>query len=364
MRFTPAWARTLKLPIRSHEGKTRTIVTRRTAGLVSRKISVVPPFRRPGRTTVREARTGLRDAGLSHGFGSGGQLAAAKLNGPTEPAAAPPTTAAVPPVPPCVLPGAPELSVPGPVFAPPAGPLDEPPVVDVCPLPVVDVGVPGLDVVLVETVVGVVVVGVPTGGGGSAGGGGGGRFGGGGGGGNLGGGGGGGSGGGGGGRFGGGGGGGRGGGGGGGGSASGDDCIPTRSSTEAPAGAPRRNAISASNRALSPRIRRFNDYPQPVDTPPRDHYELTAPVGVALLACSCKWAILLYPSCVWLDGPPASCSSHSTETLSPSSRLGFASAIATRTSSNSCRNPLGGWAGHRRCASSQPTRRPRCTRKR
>ena len=66
----------------------------------------------------------------------------------------------------------------------------------------------------------------------------------------------------------------------------------------------------------------------------------------------------------WLDGPPASCSSPSTETLSPSFRLEFASAIATRTSSSSCRDPLGGWAGHRRCASSRPTRRPRCTRKR
>ena len=73
------------------------------------------------------------------------------------------------------------------------------------------------------------------------------------------------------------------------------------------------------------------------------------------------FALSLLP---WLDGPPASCSSPSTETLSPSFRLEFASAIATRTSSNSCRDPLGGWAGHRRCASSRPTRRPLCTRKR
>jgi hypothetical protein len=30
---------------------------RSVAGFESRKISVVPPFRRPGRTTLREART-------------------------------------------------------------------------------------------------------------------------------------------------------------------------------------------------------------------------------------------------------------------------------------------------------------------
>ena len=105
MRFTPACARTLKLPIRLHEGKTRTIVILRTAGFVSRKISVVPPFRRPGRTTVREARTGLRGAAPSQG--SGGQLSAASVKGPTDPAAPPPAADVVPPV--CVPPVAPEL---------------------------------------------------------------------------------------------------------------------------------------------------------------------------------------------------------------------------------------------------------------
>jgi hypothetical protein len=246
---------------------------------VSRKISVVPPFRRPGRTTVREARTGLRGAAPSHG--SGGQLAAASANGPTEPAAPPPAADVPPAVPPCVPPVAPELTG--------AGPPANPPAVDVCPPPVV----PGFNEVLVETVVvGVVAVGTVTGGGGSAvggggggrlggggggrlgGGGGGGRSGGGGGGGRLGGGGGGGRSGGGGGRLGGGGGGGSGGGGGrggGGGSCCGDAWTAAWLSTEAPAGAPRRNAITASITAtikdLSRRIRPFNGCPQFVDTP-------------------------------------------------------------------------------------------------
>ena len=107
MRLTPACARTLKLPIRLHEGKTRTIVILRTAGFVSRKISVVPPFRRPGRTTVREARTGLRDTAPSHG--SGGQLSVASVKGPTDPAAPPPEADVVPPV--CVPPVAREDEV-------------------------------------------------------------------------------------------------------------------------------------------------------------------------------------------------------------------------------------------------------------
>ena len=277
MRFTPACARTLKLPIRLHEGKTRTIVILRTAGFVSRKISVVPPFRRPGRTTVREARTGLRCAAPSQG--SGGQLSAVSMNGPTDPAAPPPAADVVPPV--CVPPVPPELSG--------ASKPADPPVVDICPP--VD-GVPGLDVVWVETV----VVGVETvtdggggtgrlgggggggrlgGGGGGGSGGGGGRLGGGGGGGSgggggrLGGGGGGGSGGGGG-RLGGGGGGGSGGGGGrggGGGSCCGDAWIPAWLSTDAPASPPRRSAITPITKALICRIRQFNGCPQFVDTP-------------------------------------------------------------------------------------------------
>ena len=243
MRFTPACARTLKLPIRLHEGKTRTIVILRTAGFVSRKISVVPPFRRPGRTTVREARTGLRAAAPLQG--SGGQLSAARVKGPTDPAAPPPAADVVPPV--CVPPVAPELSG--------ASKPADPPVVDICPP--VD-GVPGLDVVWVETV----VVGVETV---TAGGGGAGRLGGGGGGGSLGGGGGGGSGGGGG-RLGGGGGGG-GGRGGGGGSCCGDAWIPAWLSTDAPASPPRRSAITPITKALKCRIRQFNGCPQFMDTP-------------------------------------------------------------------------------------------------
>ena len=244
MRFTPACARTLKLPIRLHEGKTRTIVILRTAGFVSRKISVVPPFLRPGRTTVREARTGLRAAAPSQG--SGGQLSAASVNGPTDPAAPLPAADVVPPVPPCVPPVAPELTG--------ASKPADPPVVDICPP--VD-GVPGLDVVGVETV----VVGVETvtaGGGGSGGGGG--RLGGGGGGGS----------GGGGGRLGGGGGGGSGGGGGrggGGGSCCGDAWIPAWLSADAPASPPRRSAITPITKALSCRIRQFNGCPRSVDTP-------------------------------------------------------------------------------------------------
>ena len=274
MRFTPACARTLKLPIRLHEGKTRTIVILRTAGFVSRKISVVPPFLRPGRTTVREARTGLRAAAPSQE--SGGQLSAASVNGPTDPAAPLPAADVVPPVPPCVPPVAPELTG--------ASKPADPPVVDICPP--VD-GVPGLDVVGVETV----VVGVETvtaggggsgggggrlgGGGGGGSGGGGGRLGGGGGGGSgggggrLGGGGGGGSGGGGG-RLGGGGGGGSGGGGGrggGGGSCCGDAWIPAWLSADAPASPPRRSAITPITKALSCRIRQFNGCPRSVDTP-------------------------------------------------------------------------------------------------
>ena len=274
MRFTPACARTLKLPIRLHEGKTRTIVILRTAGFMSRKISVVPPFLRPGRTTVREARTGLRAAAPSQE--SGGQLSAASVNGPTDPAAPLPAADVVPPVPPCVPPVAPELTG--------ASKPADPPVVDICPP--VD-GVPGLDVVGVETV----VVGVETvtaGGGGSGGGGG--RLGGGGGGGAaaeaegwaeeaaveaaaeaegwaeeaaageaaeaeaLGGGGGGGS----------GGGGGR---GGGGGSCCGDAWIPAWLSADAPASPPRRSAITPITKALSCRIRQFNGCPRSVDTP-------------------------------------------------------------------------------------------------
>jgi hypothetical protein len=54
-------------------------VIRSTAGLESRKINVVPPFFMPGRTTVREARTGLRCSWALHGCGW--QLAL--LSGPT-----------------------------------------------------------------------------------------------------------------------------------------------------------------------------------------------------------------------------------------------------------------------------------------
>ncbi len=376
MRFTPACARTLKLPIRLHEGKTRTIVILRTAGFVSRKISVVPPFRRPGRTTVREARTGLRCAAPSQG--SGGQLSAVSMNGPTDPAAPPPAADVVPPV--CVPPVPPELSG--------ASKPADPPVVDICPP--VD-GVPGLDVVWVETV----VVGVETvtdGGGGGTG------------------------------RLGGGGGGGRLGGGGGGGSGWRRRKVGRRRRRRKrwrrrKVGRRRRRRKRWRRRKVGRRRRRRKrrrrrqrrgrrqllrgglDPGMAVDgctgKPPeeeRDHshhqgaqmphssiqrlstvhgYALNQYEGSAVsrggdraarpLLQMDDFVLSLLP---WLDGPPASCSSPSTETLSPSFRLEFASAIATRTSSNSCRDLLGGWAGHRRCASSRPTKRPLCTRKR
>jgi hypothetical protein len=254
------------------------------------------------------------------------------MNGPTDPAAPPPAADVVPPVPPCVPPVAPELTG--------ASKPADPTVVGSCPP--VD-GVPGLDVGWVETVV--VGVETVTGGGGGSGGGGG-RLGGGGGGGS-------------------GGGGGRLGGGGGGGSCCGDAWIPVRLSTDAPAGPPRRSAITPITKALSCRIRQFNGCPQFVDTPQNRYEDSAVSRGGDRAARPFlqmdDFALSLLP---WLDGPPASCSSRSTETLSPSFRLEFASATATRTSSNSCRNLLAGWAGHRRCANSQPTRRPRCTRKR
>ena len=279
MRFTPACARTLKLPIRLHEGKTRTIVILRTAGFVSRKISVVPPFRRPGRTTVREARTGLRDAAPSHG--SGGQLSAASMNGPTDPAAPPPAADVVPPVPTSRRSRAHWSRAAARSVDRPAGSTRR-------RYLSARRRRAGARCRLGRDGSGRRRNGYR--GGGSAGGGGGGRLGGGGGGGSgggggrLGGGGGGGSGGGGGrlgggggggsggggGRLGGGGGGGSGGGGGrggGGGSCCGDAWIPAWLSTDAPASPPRRSAITPITKTLNCRIRQFNGCPQSVDTP-------------------------------------------------------------------------------------------------
>jgi hypothetical protein len=58
------------------------IVIRSVAGRESRKTSVVPPLLRPGRTIVREARTGLLRAAPLHRTGRGGQPPEA--NGPAE----------------------------------------------------------------------------------------------------------------------------------------------------------------------------------------------------------------------------------------------------------------------------------------
>ena len=146
----------LKLPTCLQDGYTRTTVILRTDGRDRRKTSVVPPFLRPGRTTVRVARTGLRRALPVQRTGSGGQLASA--NGPAE-------GALVAPAPPWVCPPlAPEL--PAGAWVAPV-PADEPELVpEDDPEPLV---APDKVVVAVATV----VVGAGGGGSGNVGGGGG-----------------------------------------------------------------------------------------------------------------------------------------------------------------------------------------------
>ena len=108
MRLIPARPRTAKLPTRSHEGNTRTIVKRRVAGRESLKTSVVPPFLRPGRTIAREARTAFPPAACERPAwpgavtnGLGEELPALELPGPLVPD--PPEAGADAPVPPLVV---------------------------------------------------------------------------------------------------------------------------------------------------------------------------------------------------------------------------------------------------------------------
>ena len=87
---------------------------RKTAGFESLKISVVPPSLRPGRTTLRDARTGLRRAPLQR-LAFGGQLPPV-AKGLAE------TTVVLEPEP--CAPGAPEVPVdpdPGPPVPGPPG---------------------------------------------------------------------------------------------------------------------------------------------------------------------------------------------------------------------------------------------------